>query len=192
MLILEIRSISEFDITPVSNPMGSTQWYKDTRWIVAGFAIVCLSMWLYRNNRFPFSRSPFLSSDSEYFDHPPIPTRSPFGYHSVSHQPSSQASSRPVLDIEDPNALAPYLERISILIDSRDRNMDTFPDPNAYEINLSTPLRNVVRAKLVGAEIPPVFSLLTSRRKPPRWWFGGLEKCASSRFPMVRIRQPAW
>ena len=47
-------------------------------------------------------------------------------------------------------------------IDSRDRNYDTFPSPNAYRLMLPSKYRHVVSARLLGCELPSSFFVFSA------------------------------
>lgn len=47
-----------------------------------------------------------------------------------------------------------YKRETILVIDSRDRNTDIYPNPNEYEIDLLMPLNDVVSIELLTAEIP--------------------------------------
>lgn len=48
-------------------------------------------------------------------------------------------------------------KRVTVLVDSRDRDPSRFPHPNEYEIRLPNPLYFVRAARLVSAEVPGSF-----------------------------------
>jgi hypothetical protein len=52
--------------------------------------------------------------------------------------------------------------RHTILLDSRDRDFDAYPDPSEYRIMLPTVYRNIQSARLVSAEIPASFYVFTA------------------------------
>lgn len=47
--------------------------------------------------------------------------------------------------------------RYQVLVDSRDRNFDTFPQPNTYRVRLPRRFTNVVGARVLSADIPLSF-----------------------------------
>ena len=53
---------------------------------------------------------------------------------------------------------------VSLMIDSRDRDYDLYPTPNAYVVRLPETLRRVTAARLVTAEIPSSFYVFTAAR----------------------------
>lgn len=48
----------------------------------------------------------------------------------------------------------PSVKYTRIIIDSKDRNIDIFPDPNSYEIRFEDEVEDVLSAQLVSADIP--------------------------------------
>lgn len=58
----------------------------------------------------------------------------------------------------------PPFRRVTVLVDSRDRNYARFPTPTTYEIDLPTPMHHVVAGRLVGAEIPASYYVFTQAR----------------------------
>lgn len=52
----------------------------------------------------------------------------------------------------------------TVLVDSRDRDISLYPNPNSYRIQIPTVLRNVSSARLVSAEIPGMFYVFTHAR----------------------------
>jgi len=52
----------------------------------------------------------------------------------------------------------------TVLVDSRDRDADLYPNPNSYRIKLPSVLRNVTSARLVSAEIPAMFYVFSADR----------------------------
>lgn len=62
--------------------------------------------------------------------------------------------------------------RHTLILDSQDRDYDTFPDPNAYRLQLPRNYRNVVRARLLTAEIPATFYVFESSKGSTTMRFG--------------------
>lgn len=52
----------------------------------------------------------------------------------------------------------------TVLVDSRDRNYETYPSPSSYRVFLPCTLKNVVSARLVEAEVPASFYVFTEAR----------------------------
>lgn len=72
----------------------------------------------------------------------------------------------PLTNLENQGVRDPYqyigeTRWITLNIDSRDRDIDRFPHPDTYEVQLSEPLRHVIRARLVTAEIPSTYYVFT-------------------------------
>lgn len=63
--------------------------------------------------------------------------------------------------VRDPYAYVHEARWVTVVVDSRDRDLVRFPRPDTYEVALSEPLRHVVRARLVSAEIPSTFFVFT-------------------------------
>lgn len=51
--------------------------------------------------------------------------------------------------------------RHTILLDSRDRDYDAYPDASEYRVMLPTLYKNIIKARLVSAEIPTSFYVFT-------------------------------
>jgi hypothetical protein len=60
------------------------------------------------------------------------------------------------MSIEDINYLKAnsIKQNYTFLIDSKDRNRDTYPNPNNYLVEFSTPFRNIIGMEIVDASIP--------------------------------------
>ncbi len=46
------------------------------------------------------------------------------------------------------------IRQVRLVVDSRERNTQLFPNPNSYEINLINPIPNVARMKLIASSFP--------------------------------------
>jgi hypothetical protein len=63
----------------------------------------------------------------------------------------------PVTYYENALIKAPYakkMKHVRLVVDSRERNMTLFPNPNAYEINILEDIENVVSMSLLHADFP--------------------------------------
>lgn len=60
-------------------------------------------------------------------------------------------------NVRDPYAYVHESRWVTVVVDSRDRDLERHPHPNAYDVRLTEPLRHVVRARLISAEIPSTF-----------------------------------
>ncbi len=54
------------------------------------------------------------------------------------------------------------LRKFIVHVDSRDRNFDAHPSPNAYKIRLPARYKHVVAARLLGCELPSSFFVFTA------------------------------
>lgn len=78
--------------------------------------------------------------------------------------PTSVRSSAGDKGVRDPYAYVPDSRWVTVVVDSRDRDLDRFPRPDTYEVRLSEPLRHVACARLVAAEIPSTYYVFTEAR----------------------------
>ena len=57
------------------------------------------------------------------------------------------------------------VKRVTVLVDSRDRNYVSHPDPSRYVVHLPVPLNNVSNAVLVSAELPATYYVFSTAMK---------------------------
>lgn len=78
----------------------------------------------------------------------------------------------------DTKEVSEYAQPVSVIIDSRDRDYERYPEPNEYEVRLPYSLRNVVRATLISAEIPLSFYVFRNDQFRTDWTMklDGLER----------------
>lgn len=78
----------------------------------------------------------------------------------------------------DTKEVSEYAHPVSVIVDSRDRNYDRYPEPDEYEVQLPFYLRNVVRATLISAELPLSFYVFRNDQFRTDWTMeiDGLER----------------
>lgn len=89
------------------------------------------------------------------------PSRDIVYYAPAPTPPAEPQAPRRKSPLTDPYAHAADASWVTLAIDSRDRDPDRFPRPDAYEIQLAQPLRHVMRARLLSAEVPSTFYVFT-------------------------------